>query len=145
VITASIIRGVSTDAGTFGKLILNKGEWSCSTGELTWKNNDHGLSCIPTGTYHCKWINSPKHGECYQIMDVPDRSMIEIHAANFMGDINKINPSTDSHYISQLLGCIALGRSVGVLDGQMAILKSKETIADFDRRMGGNDFTLEIV
>jgi len=78
-------------------------------------------------------------------MDVPDRSMIEIHAANFMGDINKINPSTDSHYISQLLGCIALGRSVGVLDGQMAILKSKETIADFDRRMGGNDFTLEIV
>lgn len=143
-ITVEIARGESTDAGTFGTLSLNNGEWSCITGELPWRDNDHGTSCIPPGTYTCKWINSPKHGECYQVTGVPDRSMIEIHSANYCGDKTKVNPTTDTYYISQLLGCIALGRSVGVMDGQMAVLKSKETIADFERRMGENDFTLEI-
>lgn len=139
-----LVRGESTDAGTFGTLSLNHGEWACVTGELPWRDNDHGTSCIPNGTYTCKWINSPKHGECYQVMDVPGRDYIEIHSANFMGDKTKINPVTDEYYITQLLGCIALGRSLGMMDGQMAVLKSKETIADFERRMGGNDFTLEI-
>lgn len=139
-----IMRSDSTDAGTFGTLSLNHGEWACVTGELPWRDNDHGTSCIPPGNYTCKWINSPKHGKCYQVCDVPNRTMIEIHSANFMGDSMKVNPITDTFYISQLLGCIALGRSVGVLDGQTAILKSKETIADFEHRLGENNFTLVI-
>ncbi len=142
---AILIREPSTDAGTFGKLTINNGEWSCVTGELPWRDNDKGSSCIPPGKYLCKWINSPKHAECYQVTDVPERDMIEIHSANYMGDPMKVNPVTDTFYISQLLGCIALGREVGMLDGQKAILKSKETIADFERRMGTNDFTLEII
>lgn len=139
-----IKRGESTNAGTFGTLLLNHGQWSCVTLELPWRDNASGLSCIPPGIYTCKMIDSPKHGHCYQVMDVPKRNMIEIHAVNFAGDKTKINPVTDTYYISQLLGCIGLGRSMGILDGQMAILRSKETVADFERYLGGENFMLDI-
>lgn len=138
--TITLIRGPSTDKGIFGKLLLDDGWW-CFTGELPWDNNLPRYSCIPTGTDTCHWIDSPKHGMCYQIMDVPDRSMIEIHSANFMGDERK-------GYVSQLLGCIALGMAIGELDTgdgtQIALLRSKEAIAEFERRMNKEDFQLVI-
>ena len=63
--------------------------------------------------------------------------MIEIHSANFAGDASK-------GYISQLLGCIALGLSVGVLNGQLAVLNSKGAIADFEAKQNKEDFQLTI-
>jgi len=132
----------STDDGTFGLIVLDDG-LSFATGELPWKNNDHGKSCIPAGTYRCHWIRSPKHGWCYQVMDVPGRDMIEIHSANFMGDV-------DRGKVSQLLGCIALGLSIGELtpspnqEAQTAVLHSKDAIATFDDALQTRDFMLTI-
>lgn len=139
--TVNLMRNPSTDDGTFGVLLMDD-HTSFSTGELPWKNNDHGTSCIPTGTYVCTWFNSPKHGWGYLIKDVPSRSMCEIHSANFMGDISKGK-------VSQLLGCIALGKSIGPLGttpgvSQMAVLASKVAIAEFDAKMNKEDFTLVI-
>ena len=134
--TAKLIREPSTDAGTFGTLTTSDG-FTYRTGELPWRNNDHGSSCIPTGTYICKLINSPKHGLCYQVTGVPGRDMIEIHSANWMGDKSK-------GLKSQLLGCIALGKSVGLLEGQMAVLSSREAVAEFNEEMNASDFQLTI-
>ncbi len=133
---AVIARSPSTDQGTFGTLVLENGTTYHSL-ELPWRSNLNGVSCIPLGVYTCHWILSPKHGECYQVMDVLGRDMIEIHSANFAGDASK-------GYISQLLGCIALGMSVGVLNGQLAVLNSKGAIADFEEKMGKQDFQLTI-
>lgn len=133
---AILTRLPSTDQGTFGTFVLEDGTTFHSL-ELPWRDNHRGVSCIPVGIYYCHWIDSPKHGECYQVMSVPDRDMIEIHSANWAGDASK-------GFISQLQGCIALGISIGVLDGQMAILKSKAAIAAFEDKQNKKDFQLII-
>ena len=140
--TATLTRNPSTDEGTFGTMVLDDGSaWDSL--ELPWNDNDHGTSCIPTGTYLCQTINSPKHGNpTYEVKDVPNRSMIEIHSANFAG-------STEAGWESQLLGCIALGKSVEKMvnsngDRQMACLQSKIAIAEFYKNLNNEDFTLTI-
>lgn len=132
----TLTRAKSTNHGTFGIFKMEDGT-TFSSLELPWKDNQNGVSCIPVGVYNCKWINSPKHGECYQVMDVQGRQMIEIHSANFAGDASQ-------GFISQLLGCIALGTSIGVLNGQLAVLNSKGAIAQFESKQMGQDFTLTI-
>jgi|ERR1017187_76140 hypothetical protein len=134
--TATIIRQPSSDDGTFGMLNVDTGE-SWHSLELPWRNNDHGTSCIPSGVYTCHWINSPKHGPCYEVMNVPNRSMVEIHSANFAGDVALGKQS-------QLLGCIALGKEVGEMTGQQAILNSKLAVAQFEQCMDQQDFELTI-
>jgi hypothetical protein len=133
---AILTRSPSTDQGTFGTFTLDDGTVFHSL-ELPWRSNMNSVSCIPAGTYICKWIISPKHGGCYQVMDVPGRDMIEIHSANFGGDASK-------GYITQLLGCIALGMTVGVLNGQLAVLNSKGAIAAFEKKQDEQDFQLTI-
>jgi hypothetical protein len=134
--TAVLTRQPSTSEGTFGKWTMDTGEvWDSL--ELPWKDNANGTSCIPVGTYACKWINSPKHGMCYQVMNVPQRSMIEIHSANFAGDKTR-------GLKCELLGCIGLGKSVGQLTGQQALLGSKVAISEFHAVTGGIDFELTV-
>jgi len=137
---ATLIRKPSTDEGTAGEFVLDDG-WTCASIELPDRGNINRFSRIPNGIYTCHHILSPTHGWCYQVMNVPNRSMIEIHSANFAGDVQK-------GYVSQLLGCIALGSSIGHLDAgggeQMAVLHSRDTVAEFERRMGGKDFELTI-
>lgn len=132
--------GAPLEDGTFGKVSINNGEWSCYSGELPDRNNSPNTSRIPSGEYTCHWIDSPAHGECYQVMAVPNRTMIEIHSANWFGD-------AANGKFCQLLGCIALGKSIGILavhPGQMALLQSSATVHEFNRRMEGKDFKLTI-
>jgi len=135
-LNAVLTRAPSTDQGTLGNFVLTDGTGFYSL-ELPWQNNHHGLSCIPPGEYTCHWIDSHKHGECYQVMNVPGRDMIEIHSANFAGNVDK-------GFISQLLGCIALGMTIGILNGQLAVLNSKGAIAAFEAKQGKQDFQLTI-
>lgn len=139
-----MIKGVlsryeSTDQGTFGHLNLENG-FSCRTAELPWRGNSGQISCIPLGVYKFNWINSPKHGMCYEAEAVPGRSNIQIHSANFAGDVLR-------GWESQLLGCIALGESAGQLknkDGilQKAVLASRAMMKKFEESTQGE--TLEI-
>jgi len=139
----TLTRSPSTDQGTLGLFVMEDGTTFHSL-ELSWKNNEHNLSCIPAGTYTCKWVKSPKHGECYLVTGVPGRQAIEIHSANFAGDVQK-------GYFSQLLGCIALGLGVGLLDvpgpfhQQLAVLQSKAAIQQFEDKQAKQDFQLTIV
>ena len=66
----------------------------CVTLELPWKDNKPEVSCIPKGEYRIVKVKSPKFGDVFQVMDVPNRYHILIHKGNFTTDV---------------LGCILLG------------------------------------
>lgn len=64
------------------------------TVELPWRDNRHGISCIPAGTYMITRRFSEHLKSHFLINDVPDRDLCLIHAAN---------------YSKELRGCIAPG------------------------------------
>ncbi len=136
-ITATLTRTKTSDAGTFGKLwVLGH---SFVTGELPDRGNVEGLSSIPVGTYLCKYQFSPKFQRpVYHLQNVPGRTFVEIHPANLMGDRTK-------GLACELNGCIALGFAKGVLDGQEAILESRPAIRAFEELVKGEDFELTII
>jgi len=110
----------------------------CKTLELAWKDNKSNISCIPDGEFICKWTKSPKmsleHKEdfyTYEVQNVPNRDGIRIHSAN---------------YFFQLLGCIALGdahKDINI-DGQLDVIHSGDTVAQFNTLMDKQDFKLII-
>ena len=128
-----LTRGPSTPDGTFGHFVgfdfdfysLEK-PWVDLNGD---GQGDPDTSCITVGSYKCLWLQHPTHGWCYEVTGVKGRSNILIHAANW------------EH---ELLGCIALGTSRGVLLGVPAILHSGDAIREFHRAMAKQPFTLEI-
>ncbi len=125
-----LARLYETKDGTFGALSIN-GIKVCVTVERPWKNNDNGVSCIPAGTYKFTRFKSPHNGDCFLLQGVPNRDMIEIHAANVA---------------SQLKGCIAPGKSFAVFpefEGAQGVTSSKLTLLTlFDLLPNGGDITI---
>ena len=127
--TISIVRKPSSDTETFGELFNEDGSSLCYTIELPWLDNHPQKSCIPVGTYVANTYFSPHHGfNVWRLDAVPGRSEIEIHPANFA---------------SELLGCIGVGRSIGVIGDQNAVLDSKSAFLMLQSILP-ESFTLEI-
>ena len=78
------------------------GNFQCFTLELPWLNNEKNISCIPSGTYKYFKRESNRNGNVIQLIDVPDRSYIQLHKGNFTRSIE---------------GCILPGDSIRFLDG----------------------------
>ena len=57
------------------------------TVECPWRANTRYLSCIPDGIYELAPFDSVRHPETYQVLNVPDRSGILIHAGNSVADV----------------------------------------------------------
>lgn len=124
----------SREWGTFGHLqIAGTGgaEFTCVTLERPWLDNhrddpvtpENDSSCVPTGTYIIKPRLSPKHGrKLYELQDVPGRTNCQIHAAN---------------WAHELLGCIALGRTIDFIGGGKGITHSAVTLRAFMAAMRG--------
>lgn len=93
-----------------------KGRQLCVTLELPWKQNKNLYSCIPTGTYKVVQRTSPKYGIHFHITEVPGRSLILIHNAN---------------YVTELLGCIGVGSEFKFInkDAHLDITNSRKTLA----------------
>lgn len=140
---ATLIRLPSIDAGTFGTITTDSG-FTCRSGELPWKKNVHDSSCIPVGIYTVVWALSPSKGMCYHVQDVPGRTSILIHSANYMGDVTKTNPSTSFPYVAQLLGCISPGLDVAELANQQAVISSKTALARLEADLNYESFELTI-
>ena len=108
------------DTNTLGQIeVLNNVGESIETYytlELPWKDNQRMISCIPVGVYKIKKHNSGKFGRCFWIKDVPGRSEILIHPAN---------------YTRQLLGCIAVGMDHKDIDGdgELDLIRSRKAMA----------------
>lgn len=117
---ARLTRIETSDEGTFG--IFKTDTFECYTVELPWRGNAIGASCIPAGSYKFVWSKSPKHGECYEAEKVEGRTDIQIHSANWAGDVTK-------GFKSQLQGCIAPGRAIMSVAGQKGVSSSRDALA----------------
>lgn len=113
--------------------------FTCKSLELPDKNNAPRVSCIPLGTYVCKYTKSPLFSKnagkdvfTYAVLNVPNRAGIRIHSAN---------------YARQLLGCVALGSSHKDLDidGQLDVIHSGDTMRAFEKHMNYEPFELTII
>lgn len=136
IIKAVLARTVTSDTGTFGTLAVLGRDFI--SGELPDRDNAPDKSCIPPGTYLCKWTWSNRfQRKTYEVMDVPGRSGIRFHRANFCGD-------KSCGKKSELNGCIALGLKHGALDGQECILESGEAMDQFHELLNERDFELTI-
>lgn len=121
---------------TFG-VFLDGDTPFCLTIELAWRDNKPDISCIPVGEYLCQRTVKIKHGECFEILYVPNRSDILIHKGNF---------TTDT------LGCIILGEQFEDILNPKAnavvtsVLSSGKAYSEFMRRLlGQTQFKLVIV
>ena len=99
---------------TLGTLTLPNG-WECSTIERPYLYNQVNISSIPAGTYQVAPFSGNKYKNVYQILDVPERTYILIHVANW------------SH---QLHGCIAVGGKHCKLDNLDAVAGSRAAFSE---------------
>lgn len=137
---AILLRQAESDEGTFGTLKVYEGGallYSCFTGELPDRDNQQSISCIPSGRYSCQPWHSKKFPDHYNVMRVPGREAILIHEGNFCGDKRK-------GYKSNVAGCILVGRALGTIQGQKAVLSSRLAMNDLRDVLGENLFSLEI-
>lgn len=121
--TITLERFAYTPWGVFGRLVY--GDFRAFTVERPWVNNKARESCIPDGEYDLQWYASPKFGQTWALIGetvslFPEpkkaRSAVLIHKANTMDD---------------LLGCIALGSTLGTVNGKWGILNSTATVNKF--------------
>jgi len=138
-----ISQGQSTDQGSFGDMTLESGlTWKCL--ELPYRGNQNGLSRILPGNYTAKLAWSEHFGrDLYHLNDTNGRLAIEIHSANFAGDILL-------GWKSQLHGCCAPGKEVGELDRgdgimQRAVLQSRQALEEFMTATNGEDLEIEVL
>ncbi len=89
--------------------------FECDTLELSWKDNQSNISCIPVGQYKVVKRWSDKYKNHFHITNVPGRDYILIHPAN---------------YVSQLKGCVAVGSDLADINGDslMDVTHSKDTM-----------------
>ena len=100
---------------TIGLMELGGRHWY--TVERPWLDNAPNISCIPTGEYTMQKVTSPRFGpDTWEVMDVPGRTHILIHSAN---------------WAKQLEGCIAPGRGLFAnLDG---VTNSRNALGELER------------
>jgi len=105
-------RIISTDEGILGVLHSN-GKPISVTLERPWKDNMAWESCIPFGMYPLTRLDKSKafNYPHYLLEDVPDRTFIKIHVAN---------------YPSELSGCIGVGSYFA--NGDISVCKSRNAM-----------------
>lgn len=130
-----LIRTETGDEGTFG-LLLYDGR-VLYTGELPWRDNERGKSCIPAGIYDVFMRVSSRFGRVYEVKDVTGRTAILLHNGNWCGD-------DALGFKTHVDGCILLGLDRGRLDGQNAVFSSRRARHKIEAEMGGAPFKLEI-
>lgn len=130
-----LLRDYKTPEVRLGRLFSVEDNFHIHTLELPWLDNKPRISCIPPSTYICKRDFYHKGGyAAFEIMDVPDRSDIKIHIANWTKDIQ---------------GCVAVGmsRHLNTLDLQVPMVSSSRTAFNelMDYVSDEDEFELEII
>jgi len=126
----TIKRIAENQYGTFGVLLDGDLPFALTL-ERRWLGNTQGCSCIPTGTYVCRRVDSPKFGDTFEITGVQDRSHILFHKGNL---------DDDSH------GCVLVGEEYDPVLGSYGIKASRDGFNEFMQRLRGMEtFHLKIV
>ncbi|MBU8921249.1 MAG: hypothetical protein KOO63_05470 [Bacteroidales bacterium] len=142
----AVTRTVDGDQGTFGKIVAGGRSW-CSL-ELPGRGNKPYVSRIPAGIYTCQWTYSTAfERDLYIVLNVPGRSGIMLHSANWAGN-------RDKNYYSQLLGCIAPGLGYGQMiptaneqhwQPQWAVTDSRDALKEFEDYLDRKEFELHVI
>nr|VFK58914.1 MAG: hypothetical protein BECKUNK1418G_GA0071005_100548 [Candidatus Kentron sp. UNK]VFK68630.1 MAG: hypothetical protein BECKUNK1418H_GA0071006_100448 [Candidatus Kentron sp. UNK] len=131
----TLMRFANHPFGTVGELLLPNGE-RLYTVEAPWRGNAPNVSCIPCGEYEVAPDTDGNH-QYWRLLDVPERSGIEIHAANYF-----INPFTERQ---ELHGCIAPGMRINP-EHPASVFESRRALAVMAEVVGKKDhFMLKIV
>ena len=115
------------DQFIYGVLEDENNGFHLQTLENPWLNNEPYISCIPSAIYECQRINSPRFGNTFEVIDVPERTHILFHWGNYEKDT---------------LGCILLGlsRAPGM------ITSSRKAFGEFMKYTSHVDeFILEVI
>lgn len=147
----TVIRDETGDEGTFSIGMLTEGDqrlgwWNFI--ELPWRDNQAGISCVTPGLYTARLVDSLHFDrKVYRLQNVPDREDIEVHPANFAGDLAL-------GYHSDLRGCMAPGLKRGALwtprvNGgdpieQKAVLSSGVALTELLEATHGEDIEIDI-
>lgn len=126
-----LLRGNSTDQGTFSQLICKSVGMHIHILELPDRNNEPRMGRIPAGTYKVVPFNSPKFGRCWMILGVPNRSYVLFHKGNLAGD-TRLGWKTDSH------GCLLTHTYKGRLGRQAAGLNAQKAFSEMRSKIGLN-------
>ena len=118
--------------GTLGKLYI--GDEVFPTIEQDWENNEPYKSCVPNGEYYLWAYNSPKYGDCY-IIENESLNVAKYKKNNIKRFGCLIHPANKA---SQLQGCIAPGMKIGVLDGDLAVLSSRNALGRIHELLKSN-------
>lgn len=115
---------------TLGIMTLPNGK-VYHTLELSWKNNEKKISCIPKGKYKVRKRTSAKYGEHFHVLNVPNRDFILVHWGNYHTDI---------------LGCILPGKGLADInkDGRLDVTSSRQAMKEMLAALP-NEFDLEII
>ena len=127
--TVRLTRLEESPQGTFGVLTICS-QVFCVTLECPDKLNECNISSIPAQQYQCIKMHSPRFGETFEIVDVPGRSHVLLHAGNIVDSTS---------------GCVILAQYFGKLYGNRAVLNSGQTFKKFMEVMKDiNSFNLTI-
>src|SRR5690554_4480943 len=131
-VTITIIRDLRTAVCTMGVFEAisdkKKGKVTGYTLEPPDLNNKPDVSCIPVGEYkaYIRDKNTSKWDyDCIELIDVPNRSAIQIHAGN---------------YPKNTMGCFLIGE----LQGHNTVWKSKDKLRELVDFCRGEDIRVII-
>ena len=115
------------DEGVFGIFTLPSGR-RLYTVERPWLDNTVQRSCIPDGQYNIRFAMYHRGGYmAYSLLDVPGRSQIKIHVANYVRDV---------------IGCIGLGTGLNLC--RLIVTNSNRAFGQFMAEMNMRDADLII-
>ena len=127
--TVTLKRFAYTEYGTFGDLILPSGI-KLVTVERPWLDNKPNISCIPNGEYGCSPRPFYRGGyDAVEVKDVPNRTYILFHIANFPREVN---------------GCIGVNSRHGYSNDEMCGWGSRDAFKLFMSDVGHEPFNLVI-
>ncbi len=111
-----------TEFGTLGRLTVDDDN-VFYTIEKPWLNNEPFQSCIPQGHYPCMRYSSAKYPDTFEVCNVPDRSQILFHVANWSDDVQ---------------GCIGLG--LRMMSERYGVAHSRSAMQRFMQLMRDQDY-----
>ena len=95
--------------GTLSRITVD-GQFVCFATELPWRDNKVNESCIPAGRYKLAWELSPREGPRLHVQDIPKRSHVMFHPANWQREcrgcifpafaIGHVGDGADKGYVS---------------------------------------------
>lgn len=113
-----------TPDATFGVLLDFDGVPFAVTLELPWRENQPNQSCIPTGFYQCRRVDSPKFGLTFEVTGVPGRKHILFHPGNLPADTS---------------GCILVAEEYAQINGRAGVAQSRRAFEEFLQKTAGKD------